>query len=148
MEERVVMGSFKYFNFHELKKKYGWNNINFFGGEKQCATVIFGYLLGYLPFYNTDCDIFCLPYYFESLPNVTEFPRFKNKIVWTVWRFILDNTFKYFVRHLQKRNIPVFFWTINTENDVLQCMEFGTNGIVCDNPSVLLKYIEFKEWNK
>lgn len=85
MEERVVMGSFKYFNFHKLKEKYGWKNINFFGGNKQCELVIYGYILGFIPYVNTDCDAFFLPYYFESLPNVSEFPRFKNKIVWTLW---------------------------------------------------------------
>lgn len=77
--------------------------------------------MGLLPFVDTDCDIFCLPYYFESLPKITEFPRFKINLLMRVWKAYLDMTFKYFVKHLQKRNIPVFFWTVNTENDVKMC---------------------------
>lgn len=46
---------------------------------------------------------------------------------------------------MQKRNIPVCFWTVNTERDVEKCMEFGTNGIICDNPSILKEYVNFKE---
>ena len=36
------------------------------------------------------------------------------------------------------------FWTLNTENDVKKAIKLGTNGIVCDNPSVLLEYKKFK----
>lgn len=37
------------------------------------------------------------------------------------------------------------FWTVNEEEDVEKCIEFGSNGMICDNPSTLKKYIAFKE---
>lgn len=145
MEERVMIGSFEYFDFNVLRKKYGWKNIAFFGGTKHCQKVIIGFLLGLVPFLDTDCDVFCFPHYFESTPNITDFPKFKNQFFMKIWTAYVNFTYKYFVMHLQKRNIPVCFWTINTEKDVEKCIHYNTNGIICDNPTTLLKYIEFKE---
>ena len=107
--------------------------------------MIIGFLLGLAPFIDTDVDIFCFPHYFESTPHIDDFPKFKNKLFMKIWTTYVNFTFKYLVKHLQKRNIPVCFWTINTEKDVEKCINFNTNGIICDNPSTLLKYMEFKE---
>lgn len=65
-----------------------------------------------------------------------------------LWRLYLDFMFKYLVRHMQKRNVPICFWTVNRENDVETCIKFEANGIICDNPSVLLDYIDFKGLRK
>lgn len=148
MEERIIIGSFKSYDFEKIKQKYKCQNVAFFAGVKHCAFIIYATMLGLLPFVNIECDAYCYPYYFESLSDVKELPRFKNWFLMKIWRLYLDFIFTCLVKNLQKRNVPVSFWTVNRENDVEMCIKFGVNGIVCDNPTTLLKYIDFKGLRK
>lgn len=100
MEDRVMFGSFRYFDFNKLRAKYNYHNITFFGGRWQCKSVVIGCLLGLLPFINTECDVFALPFYFESIPNITDFPKVNNKFLFTIIKWIFNNSFKLMVRHL------------------------------------------------
>lgn len=70
MEERIIIGSFRYYDVEKIKKKYKCENVAFFAGVKQCGFIIYAMVLGILPYINLDCDVYCYPYYFESLPKM------------------------------------------------------------------------------
>ncbi len=122
--------------------KWGWSEMPFFGSMKHCVWVLIYFYTGLLPFVKIDCDSFGFTYFFESMPILMIKNPLPSWIVILIKK-IMDLTFKFMIRHLQKRNIPVIFWTVNTENDVKVCINFNANAIVCDNPKVLLEYIKF-----
>lgn len=145
MSGRSIVGTMREMNVRKFKKENNCGDIAFFGSFNHCGRSIFYFVLGFLPFWDFDCDIMSFPYFFESIAPMLEKPTYKNHPVFKYSKIILDKTMHYFIEHMAKRNIPICFWTVNTQRDVDLCLKFGAKGIICDNPTVLKEYIEYRK---
>jgi glycerophosphoryl diester phosphodiesterase len=105
------------------------------------------YLIGFLPFYNIPYDTFQFPYVNEDYVN------FKNKQSGKTlrqWLYIKSLEIYHFFGllifwHLRRRNIYVFLYAINNEDDIDIAMGKSIDGIITDTPQLLVNHILKKE---
>lgn len=90
--DRCIVGTMKEMNIRKLKKENKCEDVAFFGSFNHCGKAILYFILGFLPFWDFDCDIFAFPYYFESISKLFEKPKFKDNKILKYSKNILDKS--------------------------------------------------------
>ncbi|OMJ72489.1 hypothetical protein SteCoe_29053 [Stentor coeruleus] len=126
---------------NDLVRKHINNTLTFMTLEK-VLLIYFSYIFGLVGFIPITENSICLPIMtrtFEKL-KYSELPYFKA--------FIYSSLSKFFAmisgplnRHLNRRGVKVFYWTLNTEDEFDYAIKLNCHGIITDRPSLLKSYL-------
>lgn len=141
-ESRVVIGCIMNQNCKIIIKSRNLDIPTFFN-RKECILFFAGYLTGLLPFIPFQNDVLEIPFCLSDMKEDEIEQSFVGKIMFGVFNFFMP-LLKFFNRHMNKRGIPVIFWTLNNEKDWENSILTATNGIMTDFPEKLSLFLEKK----
>ncbi|CAI2373778.1 unnamed protein product [Moneuplotes crassus] len=143
---QVVWGTRRYEDSIKLSKMAP--EVCRFACAKEFMSIYIGYIFGYLPFIDIDCDTVQLPLCTEGYKKCCTL-----EIKSALKRSLLLNFIKltaYIVDpllvHLQKRGVEPIFWVINRKEELEECLTYeGLSGIMTDCPEYFINLLEGKE---
>lgn len=142
-ERRVVLGCIMNENCKTIIKELGLQIPTFFN-RKECMLYFVGFFLGVLPFIPFHNDVIEIPFNFSDMQGDDLDNSMLTKVGFTVFNFFIP-LLKFFNRHMNRRGIPVIYWTLNTEKDWETAITTAANGIITDFPDQLRRYLDGKK---
>lgn len=118
-KQRVVVTSF----FDEQIDRfnlYAQNEIALGAGKGEVTKAYTAYTSQFKHLYSPKVDVFQIPRHFGSI-------------------IALDT--KGFIQFLNNLNVPVMYWTLDTEEEIREVLERGARGIVTDRPDIAMNII-------
>lgn len=145
-ESLTIWGSVK--EQHSLIMKAMAPDVPGFTPIKCAKRIGYLFLIGFLPFYKIPYDTFQFPYINEDFLNYEY--KYNEGSPFDVWFNIKCYQFYYICGtlifwHLRRRNINVFFYSINNEKDMDIALGKSIDGIISDTPQLLVNHILKKE---
>ena len=138
-QTKVVVGCIMNENCKTIIKKMNLHIPTFFN-RRECLLFFAGLFLGFLPFIPFQNDVVEVPFNFSDMED----DRFLNssigKVLFKILNFCLP-VFRFFNRHMNRRGIPVIYWTLNCQKDWQTAINTFANGIITDCPTELKQFV-------
>ena len=137
-EDKVIIG-FAHSNnskdiINSMKKK-----VLTFSPKNELLLFILGSMFLFLPFVSFKNDCISITGYFESTIKSKDVKKSIFLQILLMITNIISPIYPLLIWHMNRRGIPVVFWTLNTENDWNKAIKMGANGIMTDFPEKLIK---------
>lgn len=142
LQERVIMGCIMNENAKHVIKEMGLNVPTFFS-RKECIMFFIGFIVGVLPFIPFHNDVVEIPFNFADMEGDEMFNSPAAKAAFAVFNYLLP-LMRFFNRHMNRRGIPVIYWTLNHERDWETAVTTAANGIISDLPDKLCQFLRKK----
>lgn len=142
-ENRVIIGAILNNDTDIIIKKEGVNAPVYFSG-RQVVYFLLATIFGILPFVPFRHDVLEITGPFKTMKNNDLYDsNWKMRFFFGILR-ILRFIVPLLNWHLNRRGIPVFYWTLNHEEDFDFAIWLGANGIMTDAVTRLKLYLTTK----
>lgn len=140
LQDRIVVGSMVRGGCKDIMKASGCD-IATFCDAKDVYTYWISVMLFLYPFVRFNNDILMIPHCLETLctGKLYRESRYRRMILAFVWA--LTPLLRIANRHMQRRGVPVVYWTVNTRKDLETVRRLNANGIVTDSPKLFKGYL-------
>jgi glycerophosphoryl diester phosphodiesterase len=138
-EDRVVLGCIMNENCKSIVKEMGLNIPTFFN-RRECILFFLGFFSGLLPFIPFRNDVVEVPFNFSDMQDDKMSTSLWGKTAFAVLNYLLP-LLRFFNRHMNRRGIPVIYWTLNCEKDWDTAIMTAANGIITDHPHRLSRFL-------
>jgi len=112
------------------------------------AKILGCFFTGFLPFYDVPYDTFQFPFvnqdYIDYKGKYGGNSLYSKLYIKVLQLYNILGIIIFF--HLRKRGIYVFYYSINTPEDMDTCLGKYIDGIITDSPSVLVEHINKKDY--
>ncbi|MBM7614482.1 glycerophosphodiester phosphodiesterase [Alkaliphilus hydrothermalis] len=126
MEEKIVVASFDRDTIRELRK---------ISNDKIKTTASEGEMYYFYGFHKA-----MLP----SLNNLVSFEILSLPIGYNIKGINIDLTTEALLKEVRARKMPIYYWTINSEEEMEALIDLGADGIITDRPQLLLQVLKKK----
>jgi glycerophosphoryl diester phosphodiesterase len=143
-QDRVILGCLLNSETKRLVTEQGLYAPLYFNFS-QIIKFVISTCIGVLPFVTFDYDVLEIYGPFETVMDNDEIQNnWREKAYYNSLK-IFKPVVPLINWHLNRRGIPIFYWTLNTENDYEYAVQLGCNGIMTDRISLLKTFLEKKK---
>lgn len=128
--DRVILASFDSRINDLIKRDYPEFSTNFVESEIKRFLIL--HKLHIPGFFSSDNDVLMIPEFSDQNQ-----PEYLGENASQGFRLVTPQ----FIKDAHKRNMPVYVWTINNEDNMRRLIEWGVDGIITDRPALLYKIL-------